>query len=378
MRIHVINAFEGDCLLLENDVPTRHFALIDGGPSGTFDRHLQPHLRDTVGPSGTIDVVMVTHVDADHIAGVLDLLADIERARVDQNGPSPTVAEVWHNSFGATIDDENGSLQSQLHAMMSHAGRAQLAVANGAIALLGINQGARLRRLAVKLHIPINGTFAGALISQDQQAGVHWSFGNARFEVIGPTAANLVELRKAWLQWVEKHLEAFASGDAAAMANADKSVPNLSSIVVLGATTDGDILLTGDARGDHILQGLEQSGAITAGGTRHFRLLKVQHHGSDRNVTHQFFDRLTADIYVISANGKYGNPDKAVLTMLVDSAHAAGRTPMIVLTNETPSVQQLLHDRPMAQYGYHLTVRNSNSNAVVIDLNTGSAISSVV
>ena len=370
MRIHAINAFEGDCLLLEDDT-SASYALLDGGPRGTFDAHLGAYLRHVIGADGTLEAVIVSHVDADHIAGVLDLLADIERGRADGDGSSIRVTDLWHNSFSRTLDDAGGSLQSNLQAMMSLAGRAKTFAANSSIAFLGISQGARLRRLALKLGIPINAAFAGGLISQDEQAGVSWALGQASFTVVGPTADNLRELREKWVEWIEQNLDAFAQGDTAAMANADKSVPNLSSIVLLGTTPHGDVLLTGDARGDHILQGLEQSGELAPGGSRHFRLVKLQHHGSIRNVEQDFFERLTADVYLVSADGKHGNPDLAALTLLVDVAHAAGRQPLVVVTNEPPSVVQLRADRPPVQFNYELEVRDPQKDSVIVDLATG-------
>jgi len=42
MRIHAIDAAEGDCLLLEDD---GEFALIDGGVDGSYEEHLQPYLQ---------------------------------------------------------------------------------------------------------------------------------------------------------------------------------------------------------------------------------------------------------------------------------------------------------------------------------------------
>jgi len=255
--------------------------------------------------------------------------------------------------------------------MISQAGRASVAAANGSIALLGIAQGARLQRLAAQLGIPINDFFGGGRITQEGALGKQWSFGDATFSVVGPTNANLAELQADWIKWIEKNIDTFALGDAMAMANADKSVPNLSSIVLFGETPYGDILLTGDARGDHILQGLEQSGKIELGKRRPLRILKVQHHGSDRNVAADFFQRLPADIYLISANGKYGNPDVDTLKMIVDSAHADQRHAMIVVTNEAPSLNELQRLRPSGQYDYDLVVRDPNRLAAVIDLEKG-------
>jgi beta-lactamase superfamily II metal-dependent hydrolase len=45
-------------------------------------------------------------------------------------------------------------------------------------------------------------------------------------------------------------------------------------------------------------------------------VLKCPHHGSDRNVDNDYFERILADHYVISADGKHGNPDVPTLEMI--------------------------------------------------------------
>ena len=153
MRIHAINAFEGDCLLLESGTDAPSYALIDGGPRGTFNKHLKPYLDKVIGEDGTLEAVLVSHVDADHISGVLDLFAELEAAQADGAAKSIKVLDLWHNSFARTLDNQDGVLVSNLQSMMSRAGKAQVAAANGSIALLGIGQGERLRRQALKLKI---------------------------------------------------------------------------------------------------------------------------------------------------------------------------------------------------------------------------------
>jgi hypothetical protein len=368
MRVHAIDAAEGDCLLLEDD---GHFALIDGGTAGTFDQRLMPHLRAVLGAAGRLEAVIVSHVDADHITGVLDLFAEIERARADGEADPVTIADLWHNDFGSTLDEAGGALFGSLQAMMSLAGRASVATTNGSVAFLGIAQGARLRRLATKLGVSRNVLSGGRPIVLDGGAQLEWSLGGARFAILGPTSENLDELHKEWVAWIDRNTDAFALGDINAMANADTSVPNLSSIVMFGETADGNVLFTGDARGDHILQGLEKARRIRPGQRKPLRLLKVQHHGSDRNAAADFFERLPADIYVVSANGKHGNPDPEALAMIVDAAVADGRHPRIVLTNETPSLDWLREHRPPDTLGYELRVRDAARHAVTVDLATG-------
>jgi beta-lactamase superfamily II metal-dependent hydrolase len=102
-------------------------------------------------------------------------------------------------------------------------------------------------------------------------------------------------------------------------------VLNLASIVLVVAGGRKRVLLTGDARGDHIMRGLEDAGVLT-GATAHFDVLKLPHHGSDRNVTVDFFRRLPADHYIVSGNGEHGNPELATLRMLAEARGAAPYT----------------------------------------------------
>ena len=56
-----------------------------------------------------------------------------------------------------------------------------------------------------------------------------------------------------------------------------------------------------------------------AGGTLALDILKLPHHGSIRNVEADFFERLPARHYVISANGRDGNPETATLEAIAAS-----------------------------------------------------------
>src|SRR5690606_18105699 len=124
MRIHAINAAEGDCFLLESN---SEFALVDGGTAGIYETHLQSYLVDTLGRGATLNAAIVSHIDSDHIAGVLDLFADIERARADDEPDPFVIRDLWHNSFGSTLETAQNALFGNLQAMMSLAGRANVA-----------------------------------------------------------------------------------------------------------------------------------------------------------------------------------------------------------------------------------------------------------
>ena len=87
------------------------------------------------------------------------------------------------------------------------------------------------------------------------------------------------------------------------------------------------ILLTGDARGDKIIEGLAEA-KIT---DLHFDVVKAPHHGSEHNLAPDFFETITADSYVFSANGRFGNPDRPALEWLIEARGKAAKY-TIVLT----------------------------------------------
>lgn len=352
-KVRMIQAEFGDCFLLEyGDAAAPRFLLVDGGPSDTFENHLRGELKGLAAAGHGLDLVMLSHVDNDHVVGLLDLLATL---RVD-DAADPTgasrliqVGGLWHNSFARTVD-VNGELAPRLRAVSNNAVSVQAAEAT-----LGVAEGNALRLAAQALHLPINAGFPNDLVCADDAQGPV-VLGNLSLTIVGPTQANLDELQTQWATWLAAHEQAVADGDPQVLANSDRSIPNLSSIMVLAEADGRSLLLTGDGRSDHLLQGLGQAGRLDAGGRFHVDVLKVAHHGSDRNATRTFFRKVTADRYLISANGKDGNPDTQTLNWIVEEAAAAGRRIEVVVSNRTPSTDRLLQEFDPDANGYTLTV----------------------
>ena len=358
-RMRVVQAEFGDCFLLEyGSAVAPRFLLVDGGPPDTWELHLESELAGIAQVGGTLDLVMLSHVDNDHIVGLLDLLA---RLRADGAAPLIGVGGIWHNSFGRTVDVD-GTLGPRLRAATMNAASVQ-----SAVAVNGIAEGNALRLAAQALGIPLNAGFPGDLVCADDHPQPVL-LDNLKLTVVGPTRANLDELRAQWQTWLAAHEDAVADGDPQVMANSDRSVPNLSSIVVLAEADGKRVLCTGDGRSDHLLQGLGQAGLLDAGGAVHVDVLKVAHHGSDRNATRKFFRLVTADTYVLSANGKDDNPDLATLIWIVEEAGKQGRQIELFATNDTPSLRELVAERDPAVNGYTLTVMDPGVHSTTIVL----------
>ncbi len=363
-QLHAVQAQFGDCLILEFGTEAKpHYILIDGGPPETFEDHLESALRDIV-TTKKLDLVVLSHIDNDHIVGLLDLFAALEEDQANGKPSRVAIAGMWHNSFQKALD-RDGEITQRLQTLMTMAGAASVAVPLAADAFFGVREGNRLRILAKKLKLPVNMGFQNDLVMLET-AAQPLVFGKLTLRVVGPNQANLDALRAEWLKWLAK-VEQRSACDPATMANLDKSVPNLSSIVLLAECDGRTVLLTGDARSDHIVAGLEQAGLLVSG-KLHVDVLKVAHHGCDRNATAKFFKTVTADAYVISADGRYGNPDYDTLKWIVEAAKSAGREIEIVVTNATPSTKHLKKSHKPADYGYRLTVKPKASHSIAVSL----------
>ena len=319
--------------------------------------------RSAQPPDGS-EGVFVSHVDTDHIVGLIDLFAQLRAQRVNGDPELIQIAGLWHNSFERTLDPDNRFVP-RLRSLLSSAG-AQSIMYGTAITVNGIAEGHGLRIAAQDLGIPVNIGFAG-VISFDT-AGAPVQFDNLWLTVVGPTRANLAALRHEWERWLDQHEYEVATGDPLLMANSDRSVPNLSSICLLAEADGRRVLLTCDARSDHLLEGLEAAGLLDGQGHVQFDVLQVSHHGSDRNITKTFFRKVCADRYLISANGKHGNPDLATLIWLVEAAKAQGRQVEIIVTNETESTAKLREDYPPDEYGYQMRAQVEGHSSVEIPL----------
>jgi len=82
-----------------------------------------------------------------------------------------------------------------------------------------------------------------------------------------------------------------------------------------------------------VLAGLKMNGLLNSKGRIHVDVLKMPHHGSERNLSENFLKQVTADHYVISANGKFKNPDESTIQALGD-VHKDGKKGTLHLTND--------------------------------------------
>jgi hypothetical protein len=365
MKLHIFQSDHGDCLLLEGRAGGR--VLCDGGMSSSMREHVRAKLSKLRDDDEVIDYAYVSHIDQDHISGVLQLLEDELEWRIyehhENNGTPvappevprpPEIKGIWHNAFREQIKDNKGDIEQLLAA----AAPALLASSVQELVSLGeqmqeialsIPEAVAVSRYASPeiLDIPIN-QLPGVdekpklLMFREDQAS--FEVGSMQFTIVGPTAAELRLLRAGWNNFLRdvdnrrklRNLrdEIRRKVDSFGQENFDLrdwngiedfrgvTTPNIASLMFMVEEDGKRLLLTGDSQQDIILKGLELAGYLDEGYI-HVDVLKVQHHGSENNLDENFCRRVSADHYVFCGNGSNGNPEQSVIEMIFESREGA-------------------------------------------------------
>jgi beta-lactamase superfamily II metal-dependent hydrolase len=366
MQLTAFQSGKGDCLLLA-DTGDKTRILVDGGMPDAYSEHVAPALSALRQKNKKdIDLVYVSHIDRDHIGGVLRMLDDEVLWRVHEhqvkNGnrthPVPAVPRppkiggLWHNGFRDQLPKKAEPIAETLAAMapiLSGAVLDELREIGRTQGELGssIDEAIRVsRRISpTQLKIPLNQQAQGKLMMR-RKGQQPIKLGQFSITVLAPGGKQLEALRADWTAWLEKassqkvlndlqkksradekalgaadfdqlfamiHLQAEAIGDPASV-----TPPNLASLMLLVEEGRQSILLTGDGRWDHLIEGLTETGRLDGNGRFEVDVLKVPHHGSKNNVVDtDLLDRVIATHYVFCGDGHHGNPGVEVVEFMV-------------------------------------------------------------
>ena len=372
--LEALQAKHGDSLLLHyGKANAPKLIVIDGGPAGVYKAGLRPRLaeiKESRSPDGPLSIrmLMVSHLDDDHINGVLAFLDDLVEKK-DNNEELPyDILTLWHNSFDDIIGNESQELLKALRPSSSgKAASAELPLSREGDALAAsVPQGRDVRNNAKQLALGINDPF-GTLVAVPAKGKKTVTIGDGlKFTVLGPVKERIEKLQEEWNEVLRKKgLATDEKGRSLAAAFVDESVFNLSSIVVLAEAGKKRMLLTGDARGDDLMNALKTSGLLKSGKI-HVDLLKLPHHGSDRNVATEFFRAVTADHYVVSADGRFGNPEISTLQMI---SEARGKDKFTIhLTNREKRIEKFVASEKKKGKKYNVVYRDAKSLSLWVDL----------
>jgi beta-lactamase superfamily II metal-dependent hydrolase len=296
-RIEMLPAEQGDALFIEyGSASSPHRVLIDAGVRKTSGL-VSARIGELPASKRHFDLLIVTHVDSDHIGGIPKLLADTSLG--------VTFDDVWFNGWRHLQPDRLGPVEGEIFS-------AQLDRREW-------NWNAAFDEKAVVVRP------RGRLPKRELPGGM-------TLTLLSPTRHRLEVLRDEWKKVVEEAgLEAGVQDENLEEAARRRGVPDLlgdrldveeladvpllpdkapangSTIAVLAEYGEGNdrksCLLTGDAHPDVFEEGLERLCKDRRVDRIAVDALKVPHHGSRFNVSKRALDLIETDRYLFSTNG---------------------------------------------------------------------------
>ncbi|WP_228892975.1 ComEC/Rec2 family competence protein [Pseudoduganella aquatica] len=319
LQVKLIQVEHGDAILVSyGHSPVRHI-LVDGGPAHALPSLLEVLAAARVDEVLTLEALVVTHYDFDHIGGIIALLK--------QRPGWLRINDIWFNGHKHLLPRD----------------------------VLGPHHGDALSDLIERSHLPWNSAFVGKAVTVLNGGGICLPDGMVAW-VLSPTAKELSALAKQWPMVVAGDADS-APRDRLGRNDSwpppsffslvdkrsppDTSVSNASSIALLLQFKHKQVLLSGDAHSEVIRTSLA---ARWPGQKLVVDLLKVSHHGSQSNTSTAMLGHVSCRRFAISTNGRiHAHPDQALIARLIGSTSNAE----LIFNYRTPSTAKW-KQRPLA------------------------------
>jgi len=313
LSIKFLQGYNGDCILISyhNSKNSIKNILIDGGTGSTYSRKrkagdLKKEILKLKDQNQVIDLLIITHIDDDHIGGVLKMFED---KKFDKS----LIKKVWFNSgkliakhFDSTDKFEERDIELSIYNNTNTSTR----------------QGVKLDDFLRSL-----GCWDYRIIS----AGLSEEFENYKITVLSPDNHKLKKLHDKWEREQPQSLET-SSGktdyhfsikellEREDIFEEDESVPNGSSIAFLMEIDDKKMLFLGDSYPNLIVQELKKLG-YSKNKKLELDLFKISHHASKGNTNKELLELIDCEAYATLTNSlKHGLPDKITFTRIIKNS----------------------------------------------------------
>jgi len=291
----VLPAFHGDCILIKtyDNEHNEFIILIDGGTAQTFRYSLKDELKNI----SRINLLILTHIDSDHIAGLIAFFKNslINEIQID---------EIWMNNPDL-VEINNGEL-------------------------ISVKQGENLKNLILEKKPKTKLIQLSTLDNIINHSGIEFTILSPTIDIVNElyvqwttltvlekeeNKSNISSVQNSYLQSLEDLNKIPFSTDK----SINEDIFNASSISFLLKCPDISILLLADSRPEIIIQSLKEIG-INIVNPLFVDYVKVSHHGSLNNTSQELMDLIISNNYLISTNGGSANhhhPSRETISRIV-------------------------------------------------------------
>ena len=302
-RVHMLPAEYGDSLLIEFGSSTKpKRILIDAGTPGAWPA-VKKKLESIPKSERAFELLVVTHIDADHIGGVLPLFDEAKDLGI-------TFKDVWFNGYQHLIEDDD---------------------------LLGAKQGEQLSARIESGRYPWNKAFAEhAVVVPDEGDLPEIDAGGMKITLLSPTRTQLVRLEEEWRKVIEaaglvpgvgatlepEEIDDLLGDDeididqlAESRFKSDAAKANGSSIAFVASYGGHSVLFGADAFPGVLTSSLAR---LSAEDRDKIAMAKLPHHGSRNNTSLDLVKALASERFLVSTNGKrFRHPDRESVARVI-------------------------------------------------------------
>lgn len=330
MNIKFLKAGAGDAILIHHKNKN---ILIDGGNETSY---LIRELNSIKNKGEFIDLLIITHHDDDHIAGIINILKQVDKEIFGEK--KDFIKRVLFNSpklIQGKITPSNDRLLSYKQALETE-----------------------------ELLIAIETNWKEIITNESNPI----CFDDLSLTFLSPTKNDLDlysedngaflsrHLRCDWNESMTK-LEKYIDDDSQ-----DTSLSNKSSIVILVESEEKKILLTGDVTPDRFSLIMNELSVKNEGAPIVLDYLKLPHHGSYRNLNQNILSLIDCQNFIITTNGKNSFlPNKKALLKIIRHVKNKRKDRLNFIFNYKETID-LLNIDSSERKKYNITLMPNNND----------------
>jgi beta-lactamase superfamily II metal-dependent hydrolase len=314
IELRLLPARQGDAIWIRwGDSELKYQMIVDMGTQAV-GTEIRERLEALDKSERKFELLVITHIDADHIGGVLSCLVDS-----DEQVNGLHIEDVWFNGLNHIEETRPRTVEE-----------------------MGGVQGKRLSDWLEKG--PWNNAFGGGAVCRNGFPPTKTLAGEMKITVLGPTPARLAALAPQWRKEVAIALRKKTEGVvaetlevlgprhkkpqlstqqdlhklAAKVTGSDLSRPNGTSIVLLLEHGGYCVLLAADSYASDLIEGIRM---LQPRKPLALDAFKLPHHGSRENTTKELIESVDCPRFLFSTDGtQFEHPHAEAVACVIESS----------------------------------------------------------
>jgi beta-lactamase superfamily II metal-dependent hydrolase len=310
IKFKFFKAGHGDSIYITTDKTN---ILIDGGTLDTYDDCISDIYENLKDDNANLDLVILTHIDNDHIEGLVELLEEEKRTIIEDDNYIPVIKDIWFNSL---IYEEGIFKQITKN---SYSGADELVTFRDFVKdichkvdfkdYISIDNETILKKNDIEFILLSPNDEKLKNVCKKHGDKLKYDYTSASDESAKNYSTLIEELAK----------KSFKKNGEAKAEIGDRTPNNGSSIAFILIYDNKKYLFLADAHMDIVVESLKkQTQYFNSKGKIEFEFVKLSHHGSKENLNQHFLNLIETDNFIILTNGlSHGHPDDETLSRII-------------------------------------------------------------